>query len=239
MAEKDLNPAERYGRNPIPSYAALFALFMLILIAGSALYPDLISTVFYQTAGKLAHSEATVKKTVKNTHVSEKKIVSSEKKPLSSEPRDNDVTIKKAPVTDSAATKVVPVKDSASSIAKVEQAPPEEPSIPHASKKEKVTEVPNALSEFLAYYNLSAYENTFFTAMKTNRFKDITDRIYEETGYQLVLLDQLPEKVKNDYAVLDFISSKAGNMPAKRPAPPGITYSAFRLPSSSSRARLN
>jgi general secretion pathway protein A len=180
MAEKDINPAERYGGKPIPRYAAYFVIFMILLIAGSALYPDLISTVFYKTTEKLAHSKATVNTVAKIANPSGEKVVPSEK----------------ASVSDAAPTTIAPEKSPVSAIAKEEQAP-------------EVPPVPNALSEFLAYYDLSTYEDSFFTAMKTNRFKDITDRIYEETGYQLVLLDRLPEKVKNDYAVLDFISSKA------------------------------
>lgn len=211
MAEKDLNPTERYGGNPIPRYAALFALFILLVIAGSTLYPDLISTAFYQTTEKLAHSTATVNTVAKSTHPSGEKVVSSEKIPLPSEPRDNDTATEKESASESAPTKIVHGKSPESVTAKVEPAP-EKPSVPNTLKEERGSDlppVPDALSEFLAYYNLSAYEDTFFSAMKTNRFKDITEKIYEETGYQLVLLDRLPEKVKKDYAVLDFISSKA------------------------------
>jgi general secretion pathway protein A len=211
MAEKDLNPAERYGGNSIPRYAALFTLFMILLIAGSVIYPDLISTVFYKTTEKLAPSKATVNTVATSDNPSGKNGVLSEKIPIPSQTHDNDATTEKASAPNAAPTPIVPEKSPGSAIAKEEPAL-EKPSFQHTSKKEEVPEVPpvpNALSEFLAYYDLSTYEDTFFTAMKTNRFKDITDMIYEETGHQLILLDRLPEKVKNDYAVLDFISSKA------------------------------
>lgn len=208
-AEKDLSPAERYGGNPIPRYVASFALFMLLIIAGIALYPDLISTAFYQTTEKLAHNKATVNTVDKNTHPAGDKAIPLEKIPLPSEPRDNVPATEKASASKSPPAKIVTGKSPDSVIAKAEPASPEEPSVSHVSKKVQVSEVPTALSEFLEYYNLSAYEVSFFAAMKTNRFKDIAEKIYEETGYQLVLLDRLPEKVKNDYAVLDFISSKA------------------------------
>jgi len=68
--------------------------------------------------------------------------------------------------------------------------------------------IPQAVSDFLAYYNLSGYEIDFYRAMETVRFKDIRDTIAEQTGYRLVLLDTLPEKLQNDYAVLEFISNK-------------------------------
>ena len=212
IAEKDLNPAERYGGSPIPRYAALFALFLILVIAGGALYPDLIPTVFNKKTEKPVYNKVMMNTAATGTNPSQKKVVSSENTPLPSETHDNNAGTQKASASDAPPTKIVPEKTaSVSAIAKEEQAP-EKLAVPYTAQKEQVSEVPpvpNALSEFLAYYDLSAYDDTFFTAMKTNRFKDITDRIFEETGYQLVLLDRLPEKVKNDYAVLDFISSKA------------------------------
>ena len=70
--------------------------------------------------------------------------------------------------------------------------------------------VPAALSQFLAYYNLLDYESKFFMAMRINRFKDIADSIYEETGYQLIQLDHLTENIRNNHAVFSFTSKKTG-----------------------------
>ena len=207
MAEKDLNPVERYGSNPIPRYVASFALFMILITAGIVLYSDLITGIFHQSAEKLAYSKATVNTMARSTNQLGEKVIPSEKIPLPSEHHSNDTAMQKAPEP----TKIMSEKSPVSAIAKEEEVS-EKSSVSHTPKGEGVTDpapVPDALSEFLAYYSLSKYENSFFTAMKTNRFKDITDKIHEETGYQLVLLNRLPEKVKNDYAVLDFISTKA------------------------------
>jgi len=80
---------------------------------------------------------------------------------------------------------------------------------PPPAVKEAVPEappIPLALTKFLEYYNLTRYEEDFYRSMVVERFKDITDRIYEETGYQLIQLDQLSYNIKVHYAVFSFVS---------------------------------
>ena len=70
------------------------------------------------------------------------------------------------------------------------------------------TVIPQAVSDFLAHYHLSGYEIDLYRAMETVRFKDVQDTIWEETGYHLILLETLPEKLRNDYTVLEFVSNR-------------------------------
>ncbi|MBN1381459.1 MAG: AAA family ATPase [Deltaproteobacteria bacterium] len=198
LAIKDLHSAEWKGGRPFVRYAVSLAVLMILIITGGVLYPDFISNLFNQKAETVASGKA-----ITNIDPSEKDGGSATQRLSSSAARERDAA------TDSVPLKKRPGESPTSTLTTEEQAA-ETISVHQPSPQKPGTEspaVPGALSEFLTYYHLSAYEVAFYQAMKKNRFKDITDKIYEETQYQLILLDRLPTKIKDNYAVLNFISS--------------------------------
>ncbi len=59
---------------------------------------------------------------------------------------------------------------------------------------------------FLNAYKLDRYFEKFSMAMKIGNFQGITNTIYDETGYLLILLDNVPVTVRKKYNILSFQS---------------------------------
>ncbi|MBT8357007.1 MAG: peptidoglycan-binding protein, partial [Deltaproteobacteria bacterium] len=66
------------------------------------------------------------------------------------------------------------------------------------------------VTDFLKAYNLTIHENLFFTALKTGRFQQASETIFNKTGYQLICLEQVPDQVKSKYGVLSYPSATTG-----------------------------
>jgi hypothetical protein len=61
-----------------------------------------------------------------------------------------------------------------------------------------------AVSAFLGIYQLEQYTDDFLQALKQGTLANLSQRIYGETGYQLVLLSSVPDKIRNRYGALAF-----------------------------------
>ncbi len=70
--------------------------------------------------------------------------------------------------------------------------------------------VPAPIKDFLRIYHLSEYERPLFDALKTRRFREVSDRIYEHTGYRLILLHSVPDSVREKYGILAYPSEAGG-----------------------------
>lgn len=81
---------------------------------------------------------------------------------------------------------------------------------PFAQEAEADRAIPDAVSDFLAAYGLSDYETVFFEAMEKDRLDEIAEVIFEETGYQIVQVDSIPDDINHDYGTLRFFSEQAG-----------------------------
>jgi general secretion pathway protein A len=62
--------------------------------------------------------------------------------------------------------------------------------------------IPEALQDFLSAYSLSRFSRAFDTALDKGDFKKMSGIILRETGYQLIILENLPEQVRERYGVL-------------------------------------
>lgn len=61
-----------------------------------------------------------------------------------------------------------------------------------------------AISAFLGIYQLEHYTDDFMQALKQGTLTNLSQRIYGETGYQLVLLSSVPDQIRNRYGALAF-----------------------------------
>jgi len=66
--------------------------------------------------------------------------------------------------------------------------------------------IPKSVIDFLEKYNLAKYQKPFFEALRTKRFNELTEAIFDETGYMLVRLNHVSEGIKKKYGVLKNIS---------------------------------
>ena len=71
-------------------------------------------------------------------------------------------------------------------------------------KEKSPIKIPDAVSDFLKPYELLKYKNLFFKSLNTDNFEEIKQAIYNDTGYQLVILDHVPENIRNQYGRLSF-----------------------------------
>jgi len=65
-------------------------------------------------------------------------------------------------------------------------------------------DIPGPIVEFLKGYGLSKYDDSFFAALKTNRFQNLSDTIFEQTGYRLIQLEYVPEDIRKIYGILAY-----------------------------------
>ena len=64
---------------------------------------------------------------------------------------------------------------------------------------------------FLDEYKLSNYRDPFFEALETGRFQELTEEIFEKTGYMLVRLDHVSDHIQNAYGTLRYVSNLIGH----------------------------
>ena len=86
---------------------------------------------------------------------------------------------------------------------------PENNSSAHAIKGNAA--IPKAVIDFLAGYNLSLYKIPFFSALKAQRFEEVTESILDQTGYRLIRLEKLPHHIQAKYGTLLYSSGSQGN----------------------------
>jgi hypothetical protein len=72
------------------------------------------------------------------------------------------------------------------------------------------TAIPDAVSDFLAAYGLSDYGSLFFEAMEKDRLDQMAEVIFEETGYQIVQVDSIPDGINHHYGTLRLFSEQTG-----------------------------
>jgi len=71
--------------------------------------------------------------------------------------------------------------------------------------------IPESVINFLGKYKLGKFQVPFFKALRTNRFNEITEVIFDETGYMLVSLDHVSDGIKKKYGALKNISNLEGH----------------------------
>lgn len=89
----------------------------------------------------------------------------------------------------------------------LKQAPePSTPPVVPAPDKKLATRTHHSdarVVNFLAAYNLQAYERTFSDALYDENFEKITRQIYNETGFMLIHFTALPSTFEKKYHILD------------------------------------
>ncbi len=70
--------------------------------------------------------------------------------------------------------------------------------------------IPEAVFEFLATYGLSDFGTAFFEALETDRLDELASLILEETGYQMVELQELSDSIQDRYGLLRLSSGHTG-----------------------------
>jgi hypothetical protein len=65
---------------------------------------------------------------------------------------------------------------------------------------------PEAVIQFLNNYKLSKFELGFFRALKSGQLFQIAEAILQETGYQIIQLQELPAFVRGRFGVLEYPS---------------------------------
>ena len=60
-------------------------------------------------------------------------------------------------------------------------------------------------------YNLSNYQKPFVEALRTGQFKELTESIFDKTGYMLVCLNDVSDQIKKKYGALKYISTPEGH----------------------------
>ena len=71
--------------------------------------------------------------------------------------------------------------------------------------------IPESVINFLRKYNLSKYQKPFFEALRTNQFKELTESIFDKTGYMLICLNHVSDDIKKKYGALKNISNLDGH----------------------------
>jgi hypothetical protein len=70
--------------------------------------------------------------------------------------------------------------------------------------------IPESLIKFLDEYKLSNYREPFFEALQTGRFQELSEAIFEKTGYMLIRLEQVSNQIQRVYGSLKYISDLKG-----------------------------
>ncbi len=66
--------------------------------------------------------------------------------------------------------------------------------------------IPKSVIDFLGKYNLAKYQKPFFESLQKNRFNELTQAIFDETGYMLVRLNHISDDIKKKYGALKIVS---------------------------------
>jgi general secretion pathway protein A len=73
-----------------------------------------------------------------------------------------------------------------------------------------VDPVPGPIEDFLRAYGLEAYSPSFFEALTLQRLDNLTETIYNHSGYWLIALETLPENIRKQYGVLAYPDPSGG-----------------------------
>lgn len=80
-------------------------------------------------------------------------------------------------------------------------------------KKKKKTQIElmaeKSIQGFLTSYGLSTFTGDFQSALDSQQFKTIKKHIFDETGFQLIRLNNIPESIMNKYDILSRLDSNA------------------------------
>lgn len=71
-------------------------------------------------------------------------------------------------------------------------------------KREVISDINPAITAFLDIYQLDQYDFEFHQAIATGDLAALAQRIYGETGYQLIELQSMPEDIRQRYGALAF-----------------------------------
>ena len=201
-AVKDIAGNGRSGKRSLR--VVLSAAIILIFLICGGFYLELIPGIDYPS----------MKQFICNL-TSTRNMAKEELKKSSPPARSEQTTVtEKTPAADSSGEKTIPDEPVSPEPPSVEAETADAGTAVPVSPEEKAVPekpaIPAALSEFLAYSNLSDYAVDFLKAVNDERFKDLGDIIYEETGYQLIQSHQLPDTARKNYAIFSFVSKKTG-----------------------------
>ena len=71
--------------------------------------------------------------------------------------------------------------------------------------------IPRSVIDFLSEYKLLNYREPFFKALKTGRFQELKQDIFEKTGYMCVRLNKVSDHIQKAYGTLKYISNLNGH----------------------------
>ncbi len=77
-------------------------------------------------------------------------------------------------------------------------------------KADKNIGIPVAITDFLCACRVSAFEESFFTSLKTGRFHELTLTIFDNTGRWLIRLEDVPDYIRGEYDILAYPSEESG-----------------------------
>ncbi len=84
------------------------------------------------------------------------------------------------------------------------------PVIPVPQRAIAPTAITRPINEFLASYALAAHTEAFTRSLNTGQFESIAATIYRSTGYRLIQLDQVTDRVRRRYGVLVYPDAVTG-----------------------------
>jgi general secretion pathway protein A len=67
--------------------------------------------------------------------------------------------------------------------------------------------IPESITSFLKGYKLIQYQTAFFEALKTDRIQEVSENIYQKTGFMLIRLDHVSSQVEKGFGILKYASS--------------------------------
>jgi hypothetical protein len=89
----------------------------------------------------------------------------------------------------------------------VKSSQPEKMSITKKQVPLSSQKIPESISDFLKSYKLTEYSETFYAAVKSLDFTEISEKVLSEKGYQLIELEKITEKIRKKYGVLSCKST--------------------------------
>ncbi len=72
------------------------------------------------------------------------------------------------------------------------------------------TNIPKPVVNFLKNYELIEFKQPFWQALKTDKFENLTQTIFDETGYKLIRFDHISDHIKKKYGMLSYRSENQG-----------------------------
>ncbi len=64
------------------------------------------------------------------------------------------------------------------------------------------TNIPKPVVDFLKNYELMEYKQSFWHALKTGTFENLTQTIFDKTGYKLIRFDHISDPIRKKYGML-------------------------------------